>query len=322
MNPILSIIVPVYNVEIYLERCIKSILNQSFKEFELILINDGSTDKSRDICDKYSKLDTRIIVVHQKNLGVSAARNTGLDIARGKYIGFVDADDFIHYSMYKIMIDVIKNTSSDMVVCDYIKVDETYKESEKEIEKVDVESFDKNEVLNKLFIKGAFEVMPWNKVYKKSLFCNLRYKVGRVNEDEFLIHEIVYKCKKISIIDSKIYYYMKRSGSIMNSKFEIRKFDRLYALSERINFFRERNERELTLKSEEWFVDSFIWNYYFAYQNVENIDKELKEIKKEFNKVFKGLMKNRRMSNNKKLTLLLFYFSPKLYYYFVLRQKL
>ena len=87
----------------------------------------------------------------------------------------------------------------------------------------------------------------------------------------------------------------------MNSKFEIRKFDRLYALSERINFFRERNERELTLKSEEWFVDSFIWNYYFAYQNVENIDKELKEIKKEFNKVFKGLMKNKRMSNNKKL---------------------
>ena len=171
MNPILSIIVPVYNVEIYLERCIKSILNQSFKEFELILINDGSTDKSRDICDKYSKLDTRIIVVHQKNLGVSAARNTGLDIARGKYIGFVDADDFIHYSMYKIMIDVIKNTSSDMVVCDYIKVDETYKESEKEIEKVDVESFDKNEVLNKLFIKGAFEVMLWNKVYKKSYFA-------------------------------------------------------------------------------------------------------------------------------------------------------
>ena len=108
----------------------------------------------------------------------------------------------------------------------------------------------------------------------------------------------------------------------MNSKFEIRKFDRLYALSERINFFRERNERELTLKAEEWFVDSFIWNYYFAYQNVENIDKELKEIKREFNKVFYRILDNKFISLNEKITLFIFYLSPYLYNKLVINREL
>ena len=123
-RPIISIIVPVYNVESYLERCIESILNQSFKEFELILVNDGSTDSCKDICNEYKTKDKRIKVIHKENGGLSSARNAGLDIARGKYIGFVDSDDFINKDMYKTLFNTIQDNNSDMIICDYYKVNE------------------------------------------------------------------------------------------------------------------------------------------------------------------------------------------------------
>lgn len=122
--PKLSIIVPIYNVEKYLPRCIESILNQTFREFELILINDGSTDNCKEICEKYKKIDSRIIVVNKKNGGVSSARNFGIDISRGEYIGFVDPDDFIDANMYEILFNTANSYNSDMVICDYYKVSE------------------------------------------------------------------------------------------------------------------------------------------------------------------------------------------------------
>ena len=322
MQPELSIIIPVYNVEEYLDKCIESIFNQSFKNFEIILVNDGSTDRSEDICNKYSKVDSRIKLISQKNLGVSVARNVALDIARGEYIGFVDLDDYIHYDMYNIMIETAIKTSSDMVICDYINIFENYEGKDIKINKVSIYNFTPHEILNKLFVKGKFDVVPWNKLYKKSLFCNLRFKVNRVNKDEFLIHEIIYKCKKISIIDSKLYYYRHRPGSIMNSKFEIRKFDRLYALSKRVEFFYENNEIELMMKAEKWLVDSLIWNYYFAIEENYNIEGELKEIKKEFNKRFLGLMRNNILSIKQKLLIIIFYYSPKVYKKLILNKEL
>lgn len=115
--PKISIIVPIYNVEKYIEKCIQSILNQTFSDFELILVNDGSTDSCGEICDKYKKLDDRIIVIHKVNGGLSSARNAGIDIARGEYIGFIDSDDYIHEKMYEILYNNAITYNSDIVIC-------------------------------------------------------------------------------------------------------------------------------------------------------------------------------------------------------------
>ena len=130
----ISIIVPVYNVDQYLENCIESILNQTFKDYELILIDDGSTDKSGEICDKYEKKDNRIKVIHKYNGGLSSARNAGLDLACGKYIGFVDSDDSIHPEMYEILYDLQQIYNADISVCSFKKVYENIDVKNKDIE--------------------------------------------------------------------------------------------------------------------------------------------------------------------------------------------
>lgn len=244
-RPIISIIVPIYNVESYLERCIESILNQSFKEFELILVNDGSTDSCKDICNEYKKRDSRIVVVNKKNEGVSSARNLGLDLAKGEYIGFIDPDDFINKDMYKILFDTIQANNSDMVICDYYKVNEDdinkFRNLKCNCENIEVKNLNKLESIDNLFLTGEKFIFAWNKLYKRELFNDLRYEKGRIYEDEYLAHRILYKCNKVSIIEAKIYYYVQRKGSLINSPFTVRRFDKVYAIKDRVDFLREKN---------------------------------------------------------------------------------
>lgn len=244
-RPIISIIVPVYNVESYLERCIESILNQSFKEFELILVNDGSTDGCKDICNEYKTKDKRIKVIHKENGGLSSARNAGLDIARGKYIGFVDSDDFINKDMYKTLFNTIQDNNSDMIICDYYKVNEDdinkFRNIKCSCENIEVKNLNKLESIDNLFLTGEKFIFAWNKLYKRELFNDLRYEKGRIYEDEYLAHRILYKCNKVSIIEAKIYYYVQRKGSLINSPFTVRRFDKVYAIKDRVDFLREKN---------------------------------------------------------------------------------
>ena len=325
-RPIISIIVPVYNVESYLERCIESILNQSFKEFELILVNDGSTDSCKDICNEYKKRDSRIVVVNKKNEGVSSARNLGLDLAKGEYIGFIDPDDFINKDMYKILFDTIQANNSDMVICDYYKVNEDdinkFRNLKCNCENIKIKNLNNLESIDNLFLTGEKFIFAWNKLYKRELFNDLRYEKGRIYEDEYLAHRILYKCNKVSIIEAKIYYYVQRKGSLINSPFTVRRFDKVYAIKDRVDFLREKNLTYLEDKAEKTFIDYFVWNYFVAYQRLENIESELKILKKMFNRVFFKSLDNKFISLKEKLTLVLLYLSPKLYNKLILNREL
>ena len=324
--PKLSIIVPIYNVEKYLPRCIESILNQTFKDFELVLVNDGSTDKCKEICEKYKKMDSRIIVANKKNGGLSSARNLGLDISKGDYIGFVDSDDFIHVNMYEILFNIINTNGSDIVICDYHKVNEDNIKKCEEMKSnnhdIRVENINNIDSIEKVLTVGKKFIVAWNKIYKRSLFDNLRYKEGVIYEDEFLAHRILYKCSKVSIINQALYYYVQRKGSIVNSPFSSKNFDKVYAIKDRVDFLNEKKITNLIDKAEKSFMDYFVWNYFMGYQRLENIEYELKGLKKEFNSVFYRILDNKFISLNEKITLFILYLSPYLYNKLVINREL
>lgn len=238
-NPMISIIVPIYRVEKYLKECVDSILAQTYKNFELILVDDGSPDNCPAICDEYAKQDDRVVVVHKKNGGLSDARNAGLDIAKGEYIGFVDSDDYISPIMYETLMNRIISDQSDLAICQYTYVDDSGKiiKKEKTDKVISKKSYSPKEFILELFIPhGVDYVVAWSKLYKKEIFNILRFPIGKQHEDEFIIHSVVAQCKKISCVEDELYYYRQREGSIMTEEFNAKRLDYGDALIERYFF--------------------------------------------------------------------------------------
>lgn len=244
-----SVIVPVYNVQDYLPKCIDSIINQTYKNLEIILVDDGSTDSSGIICEKYERKDNRIRVIHQANAGLSSARNAGLDIAKGDFISFVDSDDYIHKDMLAAMVKKSTEVQADIAICNYYFVDSKGKiiEHDSTIQNETVVSQDR---IMELLSKGWLpSVMSCSKLYKRSIFNNLRFPVGRIHEDDFLAHKIMAHAEKILLIPNFFYYYLQREGSISKEKFSLKKFDRIDALLERFDFFTSINKNKYAFYS-------------------------------------------------------------------------
>jgi len=201
MEPLLSIIVPIYNVEQYVDKCIQSILNQTYQNLEIILVDDGATDRSGSIADSYAAKDKRIKVFHKENGGLSDARNYGLDHVTGDYILFVDSDDFIENTMCERLFAVANSTNADIVSCNYY----IYREdNDISIHTMSVEPFDLNVV--------------WNKLFKSELFNGtvlVRFLKGRVQEDNFIIFRLFLNANTIVTVNFPLYYYVQRAGSIM-----------------------------------------------------------------------------------------------------------
>lgn len=311
----ISIIVPVYNLEDYLPKCIDSVLMQTFTNFELILVNDGSTDNSGEICNEYAKNDHRIKVVHKANGGVASSRNTGLEVAKGKYIGFVDNDDYINQYMFEMLYNNAIIHSADIVVCGYMDVDEGQYENTKVLHSnYQIKHFNNIEALNELYtINNVTFLVPWNKLYKKSLFEDIKYEVGILCDDETVAHKIFYESKKITYINVALYYYVKRMGSITNSRFNIKKFEGVYVLKERERYFRERRELDLHQKALKSYVGIFFYCYYRARAELSNIDNELKALKRTFDKSMFYLLRCRGISWKRKSLYMIFSISPSLY---------
>ena len=222
-KPLLSIIVPVYKVENYLQKCIDSILAQTFTDFELILVDDGSPDDCPALCDATAEKDARVRVIHQKNGGLSAARNAGLDAARGAWIGFVDSDDYIEPEMYEVLYQAVQSTGADLALCDYAEVDE----AGKPCPPMHV-SLSEGELTGQKLLKRASGLMvqlAWNKLYRRAIFTQLRYPEGKLNEDLFLIPEVCLQIQKAVVVPKALYYYVQRGGSIMNGSKTLRHFD-------------------------------------------------------------------------------------------------
>lgn len=261
MQPKISIIVPVYNVEKYLIRCLDSIVNQTYKNLEIILVDDGSTDRCSEICDIYAGKDKRINVIHKENGGLSDARNRGIEIATGEYLAFVDSDDYIAANMYEVLLERMLNDGSDMAVCNFLYVDEQEKlleESNCDIPIIN-ECIETRAAIHKLTeAKSWYYVVAWNKLYRKEIFRRLRYPKGKYHEDEFVIHHIIQNCRLISCVKDPMYYYVQRDKSIMSQSFNLGRMDIADALIDRYYFAKGHKYRDLkdscvcTLSADLW----------------------------------------------------------------------
>lgn len=221
----ISVIVPIYNVEDYLIFCINSILQQTHKNFELLLIDDGSTDNSGNICDDFADHDTRCKTIHQKNQGEAGARNTGLDIAKGEYIAFIDADDYVHPQYLEILYKTICENRCEISVVDYEKVQNMYYDTFGYIGKdYKTRSLLQKDLMAGLFSKTSFMTV-WGKLYKREILQCFRFKSFYIAEDVELNSRVYQTAQKAVVADVKLYYWMNRSSSISRVLFSQRNID-------------------------------------------------------------------------------------------------
>lgn len=217
----ISVIVPVYRVEEFLDDCIKSIVNQTYHNLQIILVDDGSPDSCGEICENWAKVDDRIIVIHKENGGLSDARNAGLAIATGDYIAFVDSDDWIEPRMYEVMLSIIKKEKADIVACGFI---DTY--SQKSItHSYPYVTGSSETFLKYIYSDTIFPVAAWNKLYKKELWNSFSFPKGKICEDAFTTYLLVDKASRIVQIPDALYHYRIRENSIMTSKFRLARMD-------------------------------------------------------------------------------------------------
>lgn len=214
MSELISIIVPIYNVEAYIQECLDSIARQTYKNIEVIMVDDGSTDASGLICDRYCVLDERFHVIHKKNGGVSSARNSGLDAARGKYIGFVDPDDWIDEYMYEMLYSDMSEYDVDMVTCAYYEI----YQSRTTIKRFPIQGMvSSDKALEGLLLN--FDAYLWCRLYRKQVFEDIRFIEGRNYEDVEAMPRLIVKSKNIFFDDRPMYHYrLKREGSIVATK--------------------------------------------------------------------------------------------------------
>lgn len=214
---LISVIVPVYNVEKYLEKCIDSIINQTYENLEIILVDDGSPDNCPVICDEYAKKDERIVVIHKENAGVSSARNFGLDIAKGEYISFVDSDDVLYHRFYEIMISNIGD--SEIAFCDYIRFSDNCS-----FENIDTDLIKTELLKNKhVFDYPKLSFYPvWNKLIKSSVINEQRFDIDKKNaEDSLFTFDLLHKCSSAVLINEKLYgYFVRDNGAVGNIDFK------------------------------------------------------------------------------------------------------
>ena len=263
MRSMLSIITPVYNSVQFLNQSVNSILHQTYTDFELILIDDGSIDGSSDLCDSFANQDNRIQVIHQNNQGQAAARNRALDICRGDYVAFVDSDDYVHPRMFEYLIAMIEESGADVAVCSY--------------EKGRQNNYTWHSVSNsyqlfpgKEFVRDSFIAQTgkswllWDKIYKRSCFDVIRLPEGRINEDNATVYKILYNTEKVADCDDVLYYYYTNESSTVNQKFKLKHLDYLLVLEEMIDFFTNHHEPELL----DWANKSYLYSLADMYRKV------------------------------------------------------
>lgn len=234
MKPLISVIIPVYNVKKYVDRCLDSVVKQKYKNLDIVVVDDGSTDGSGEICNKYAVEDKRIRVFHKENGGLSDARNFGLKKAKGSIVAFVDGDDFIKDGYISAMHETMEGDDADIVVCGYNNVIPV------------AESMSGKEAAVKLLTRHEnIDIVVWNKLYKKFLFMQneIKFPVGRKHEDTLTTYKVLAKAKRVSYIDKSLYCYVDRKDSIMNTeRVEGRLAMRELAAKEAVEHFNKNND--------------------------------------------------------------------------------
>lgn len=238
-NPLISVIVPIYNVEEYLNRCVESIVNQTYQNLEIILVDDGSPDKCPQMCDEWACKDSRIKVIHKENGGLSDARNAGMKIATGEYIAFVDSDDLVSYTFSEDLLNAILTTKSDLSACDVENFIDDTDVNFSEGAVGEVASYTSEQALSQLIKGQGFRAVAWNKLYHSSLLKGESFEFGKFHEDEFFTYRILDKCKRLAYINVPLYKYRQREGSIMSVRSD-RHLDMLEAGLQRLDLLKNK----------------------------------------------------------------------------------
>ena len=258
--PLISVIVPVYKVELYLSRCIDSILVQTFTDFELVLVDDGSPDNCGKICDEYAQKDKRINIIHKENGGLSSARNAGIDWvlsnSDSQWLTFIDSDDWVHPQYLEFLLSGATSTNTDICVCEYT---ETANFSVFEnLNNANTQKLSPEELFVNYYVTAT---VAWCKLYKKSCFENIRYPVGKLHEDEYTSYKILFAKNYVSYLKQPLYFYYTNPDSIIRSQWSPKRLDAIIAHEEQIAYFRENGYMNALKKVERillWYIVSQI----------------------------------------------------------------
>lgn len=309
MSELISVIVPIYNVEKYLDRCIKSILNQSYKNLDIILIDDGSKDRCSEICDQWERKDNRITVIHKENSGLSDTRNIGIELSHGSYLSFIDSDDYVHKDFIKILYELCKKYDSDISMCGVYETCEE-EDTTKNIKGGNEEVKYTKSILSK---KDSLYCVAWNKLYKREVFQNVRYPKGKIHEDVAVIYKLLYFSNKVAITDIKLYFYFNNPNSIMRSNYTKKHLDILDGLYDSYLFFIRNNEEEYAFNV----LNDYIDNILDQYKQCQTLGKDAKEIEKnlliKYSTTYKSVLLNVKISIISKIKYIVYRFIPKLY---------
>ena len=273
----ISIITPVYNVENYIHRCIDSILGQTFSDFELILVDDGSPDDCGAICEEYAAKDGRIRVIHQENRGQAAARNRALDMARGEYIAFVDSDDWVHPQFLEILYRNAREKQADVSVCGHRKVTEAVPFQEVGLAADVLSGGD----FVRMGLTGQIQNrvwLLWDKLFRAECFADIRMPEGRINEDNATVYRVLYEAERVAFCDEALYFYFYNESSTVNQRFRRKHLDWLLVPEEMIEYFSEKQDEVLVDRCRKMYLSALedMFRKVKANLNDPDLEKELK----------------------------------------------
>lgn len=312
METAISVIVPVYRVEKYLPACIDSILNQTFTDFELILVDDGSPDRCPEICDETAKRDARVRAIHQANQGLSAARNAGIEAAHGAWLSFVDSDDFLAPDFLETLHDAAVQAGADCALCGVQLTDEAGQKIGQLLSVADGVRTGRS-ILETLCRASEIPyLVAWNKLYRRDVFQTLRYPVGMQNEDTYLAAELFDTVQTVICVSKPMYFYRQRADSIMHTAVTTRNLDRMWAFEHCFAYFEARGLEALMPDAEKKMFAKLTGVYYRLPKEERQSDAVRQAKKAQWNAAMR-LMKQGKLSARALARTLLFQALPGVY---------
>lgn len=255
MSDLVSVIIPIYGVEPYLDRCVHSVVNQTYRDLEIILVDDGGKDQCPVMCDAWAERDSRVRVIHKPNGGLSSARNAGLDVAVGEFIAFVDGDDYVEPGYIAIMADAMRDVQVDLAMCSVFHEDiddravaqtaPVRREEYAPVTDIRRTCSGLDCMRQRGDENGMDNVVAWNKLYRRSLWDGIRYPLGKIHEDEFVTYRIFGRARAAVLLPERLYHYIERDGSIVHSRYTLRSLDIIEALIGKVHFLLDEGAVDL-----------------------------------------------------------------------------
>lgn len=314
-DPLISVIIPVYNVEKYLNQCIESVVNQTYKNLEIILVDDGSSDHCPQMCDEWATKDKRIKVIHKNNEGAAIARNTGLGMAKGAFIGFVDSDDFIDPTMYQMLYDSIVHNNSDIAICASRLIYWNHLQNREIYLTAQESCLTARQMLKYLYCDRLAHHVIWNKLYRSCIWKNVKFPNLRKQEDEAVLPYLYDKAEKISIVNKVLYNYRIIETGIMGEGFSAKNFVYVSILEKQYVFFKNKKYNEIAKLIFMEYVHTILIYYVKAYYLLKYSYSDLRFLRKKFLRISLMAIWNALLERYRRVALLCFVFliSPQLY---------